>query len=140
MAERAEDKRISDIAAIRRRARNVLIERYDKRPDPRTEEIEKDWRAWAARNQYTCIDSEAVEYEDVRIFLEIWENPAQADRYLMYLPRIPHTIGDAGEKLLIIDQDHFDFMRDSLIKMATVAVMLAKEKWKARQDQKSMLN
>jgi hypothetical protein len=86
------------------------------------------------------IDSEAVEYEDVRIFLEIWENPAQADRYLMYLPRIPHTTGDAGERLFITDQDHFDFMRESLTKMATVAVMLAKEKWKVHQDQKSMLN
>jgi nitrous oxidase accessory protein NosD len=118
----------------------MLIERYDKKPDPRTGEIQKDWRAWATGNGYVWTDSEAVEYEDVRVFLEIWENPDQADRYLMYLPRIPHTTGDAGERLFITDQDHFDFMRESLTKMATVAVMLAKEKWKVHQDQKSMLN
>jgi hypothetical protein len=62
------------------------------------------------------------------------------DSHLVYLPRIPHVKRDGGEKLFITDHDHFAFMEDAVKKMATMAMILAKEKWKDRQDQKAMLN
>lgn len=118
----------------------MLVERYDKKLDPRADEIQRDWRAWATSNGYFQRDAVPVEYESEKVALEIWDNPAQVDQYLIYIPRIPHTAGDGGEKLFIIDQDHFAFMMDAAQKMVTIAMILAKEKWKVRQDQNAMLN
>ncbi|HLJ33868.1 MAG TPA: hypothetical protein VKU38_09475 [Ktedonobacteraceae bacterium] len=118
----------------------MQIERYDKRPDLRIEEIQKDWRTWVAGNGYIQIATIPLEYEDARVVLEIWSNPTLIDSHLIYLPRIPHAAGDGGEKLFITDQDHFAFMEEAARKMATMAMILAREKWKARQNQKAMLN
>jgi hypothetical protein len=118
----------------------MQIERYDKSSDPRTEELQEDWRTWATSNGYVQMDSIPIEYEGAKVILEIWQNLAQIDSHLVYLPRIPHVAQDGGEKLFITDQDHFAFMKDAVKKMATIAMILAKEKWKDRQDQKAMLN
>ena len=118
----------------------MLVERDDKRPEPRAEEIQKDWFFWATHNGYTQITSIPIEYEEAKIMVEVWENSAQEDRYLIYLPRLPHAAGDGGERLFITRQDHFTFMIDAVKKIASVAMILATEKWKVRQDQKAQLN
>ncbi len=118
----------------------MLVERDDKRPDLRLDEIQRDWISWAVRNGYTPKESLPVEYEGTQIVVEVWENPTQEDRYLIYLPRISHTVGDGGEKLFITGQDRVLFMIDAVKKMAHVALILAMEKWKVRQDQKAQLN
>jgi hypothetical protein len=118
----------------------MVVEWDDKRPDPRTEEIQRDWLSWATRNGYVQIESLSIAYEDAKIAVEIWENPAQEDRYLIYLPPLPHAAGDGGEKLFLTRQERIAFMRDSVTKIASVALILATEKWKVRQDQKMQLN
>ena len=118
----------------------MQIERYDKKPEPRTEEMQKDWRRWATNNGYVQIESLPIEHEGVKVVLAIWQNPAQGDSHLIYLPAIPYAARDGGEKLFIIDHDHFAFMKDAVKKMATMALILAQEKWKERQDHKAMLN
>jgi len=141
MAQRTEGKRTRSVTLlIEGRRQTMEIERYDKRPDPRTEEIQKDWRTWATSNGYVQVDSLAIEYEGAKVVLEIWRNLAQVDSHLIYVPRIPHVARDGGEKLFITDQDHFAFMEDEEKKMATMEIMIAKEKWKDHQDQKAMLN
>jgi hypothetical protein len=67
-----EGKRIRGVTLlIEGRRQTMQIERYDKRPDPRTEEMQKDWRAWATGNGYIQIDAIPIQYEGAKVVLEI---------------------------------------------------------------------
>ncbi|HZS77495.1 MAG TPA: hypothetical protein VFA41_12850 [Ktedonobacteraceae bacterium] len=103
------------------------IERYDKQPEPRITEIQPDWRAWAEKSGYTQTSSILVEQDSMHVLLEILENPAEKDPYLLYVPPIPKTTG--GETLYIIsDQEQLTFMMDAAQKMVRVAMLMAQEK------------
>lgn len=118
----------------------MQIERFDQHPEPRSEQMQANWREWATTHAYTLREVVPIVYESANISLEVWENRAQVDRYLIYLPRIPHTAGDGGERLFILDESHFEFMIEAVKNMATLAVTLATEKWKIYQQQQGMWN
>jgi len=109
------------------------IERQDKQPDPRDDELKRDWRAWANKNGYTRTSSIPVTHGGMTVTLEIWENPiAQKDAYLVYIPPIPKTVG--GETLYIItDQDYFAFMIESAKKLVAAALVMVEAKMDARK-------
>ena len=108
------------------------IERSDKKPDPRLDEIRQDWRIWANRNGYTEIETIPIQYNMMNVALEILENPTQKDTYLLYLPSIPRVVG--GETLYIIDNhEQLRFIVDATKKMVMIAMVLAQEKLKMRK-------
>lgn len=110
----------------------VSIERMDKKPDPRFDEIQQDWRAWASRNGYTKIESIAVEQNAMNVSLEVLGNPAQEDAYLLYVPSLPRTTG--GETLYIIgNQEQLIFLVDAIKKMVGAAMVITQEKLSIRK-------
>ncbi len=109
----------------------LTVERSDKKPDPRHDEIQQDWRSWASKNGYTRIESIPVEYNNMNVSLEILENQAQEDVYLVYLPSVPRTIG--GETLYIVaNQEQLTFTVDATKKLVLVAMLMVQEKLKSR--------
>ncbi len=104
----------------------------DKKPDPRCDEIQQDWRTWAKRNGYTKTEPIPVAVNNMNVSLEIFENLAQEDAFLLYLPSTPRTVG--GETLYIIaHQEQLTSMVDAVKKMVTVAMVMAQEKLQMRK-------
>lgn len=107
----------------------LKIERMDKKPEARAEEIRQNWRVWANRSGYAKITSVPVVQDTMSVSLEVFASNIQEDTYLLYIPSIPRTVG--GETLYIIhNQEQLDFMLDAAKKMVAIAMLMAQEKRK----------
>ena len=105
----------------------MKVERFDKKSDPRSEEICRDWRAWASNNGYTKVESILIEQDAAEVSIEVLESATQDDTYLLYLPNIPRT--RSSETLYIItNQDQLVFMVDAVKKIVKVGLLIIQEK------------
>ncbi|GCE50701.1 hypothetical protein EI42_05667 [Thermosporothrix hazakensis] len=69
-----------------------MIESYeDGRPDPRAEEIQRNWTLWTEQNQYRLKESLPIIEGDVLVLIEVFEQEEkrEQDQYLVFIPQIP---------------------------------------------------
>ncbi|GCE46393.1 hypothetical protein EI42_05728 [Thermosporothrix hazakensis] len=118
----------------------MMIERYeDGRPDPRAEEIQRNWRQWTEQNQYRLKESLPVIEGDGAVLIEVFEQQEkrEQDQYLVFIPQIPYTSGDSEKLFLVNTEEQLHFLLDSLPKMIRVGIILARDKM---QERRSLLN
>lgn len=116
----------------------LTVERYDKKPEPRAEEIQRNWRAWARANNYTQKETLLVEAGEMGISLEAWEGPVTLeDNRLLYMPPIPRTRG--GDILYITDQEYIDELIDTVKKLVLAALAMVQMQ-PERREERARLN
>ena len=106
----------------------MRIERQDKQPELRKEEIRKNWRIWAKRNNFTQEDPIIVEAGELGISLEVWIS--QGNEGLIYLPRFPRATG--GDVLYIAD--NLPVMKETVRTLAIAALTMIQVKREQREE------
>ena len=111
----------------------LRVMRLDKREEPRAGEIAKDWRQWAADNNYIKTASLPIEEGQMQITLEVWEHlfPGE-DTFLFFHPEIPTTVDT--EVLYIIND------RDKLNRIVGISQHMAADLMRRLQRINDMLN
>jgi hypothetical protein len=71
----------------------MRILHWDKKHNILHDDIQQDWRNWAANHGYTLIKTVPLSLGGLSIIFEIYQhqNPNHADPYLLYHPPIGHT-------------------------------------------------
>jgi|SRR5579885_443657 hypothetical protein len=110
----------------------MRIERQDKQPDPRAEEIQKNWRAWAQASGFTHTDPILVEAAGLGVFLDVWVSPTES---LIYLPQLPRT---RSEDVLYITQNPTDMLE--IVKKLVVASLALVQMQPERREERARLN
>ncbi len=105
----------------------MMIERQDKQPELRTDEIKKNWRAWAQGNEYTQKGSIMVEAGVLEVSLEIWGSSFGG---LIYLPQIPRT---KGADVLYI-ADNLNEMLETVKTLVVGALAMVQVKQEQREE------
>lgn len=108
----------------------LTIEREDKKPEPRSEEIQRNWRLWARTNGFVWQSTERVEAGALQVSLELWEH--QQGEQLIYLPPIPYTKG--GDILYITEREHLNTFLETIKKLAAAALVMAQVKQEQREE------
>ncbi|NJM06090.1 hypothetical protein HC891_07625 [Candidatus Gracilibacteria bacterium] len=67
---------------------SLQIMRYDRRPEPRADEIRADWQAWLTRNGYTLFSSAEVNAAGLRTQIDSYRRNG-TDPYVLYHPAYP---------------------------------------------------
>lgn len=110
----------------------MRIERQDRQPEPRTDEIEKNWRDWARGNEYIQKKSIMVEAGVLGVSLELWESSFGG---LIYLPPIPRT---KGADVLYI-ADNLNEMLET-VKMLVVGALAMVQVKQEQREERARLN
>ncbi len=107
----------------------MRIERYDRQPDPRIEEIARDgWRSWADAHGYRCTGVYDMPKEILpadRVHVEQWEQ-GDGQAFLLYVPNIPYTSG-AESLYLLSTQREVEARLEELRKIIIMAALLVED-------------
>lgn len=112
----------------------VTIEREDKKPEPRAEEIQRDWKAWAGAHGFIQKRTEWVDAAAFRVLLEVWEH--QQGECLIYMPMLPQTKG--GNVLYITEREHLNSFLEDVKKLVVAALVMVQVKQEQREDRARM--
>jgi|SRR5579872_6695623 len=112
----------------------VTIEREDKKPEPRAEEIQRNWRVWARTHGFIQKRTEPVTVAIFQVLLEVWEH--QQGECLIYMPLIPETKG--GDILYITKREHLNDFLEDVKKLVVAALVMAQVKQEQREDRARM--
>lgn len=115
------------------------IMRYDQQPEKRTAEILPDWRAWAQRTGYRQRLTVPVSSGTQSIKLEVWQNPAGPDKYLLYHPLIAGT-SNTECLYILADKDTLESMLDTTRQMAQMVLGMVQTKDAVIREQKAQQN
>jgi hypothetical protein len=110
----------------------MKIERQDKQPDPRAEEMQKNWRAWAQASGFTHTDSMLVEAGGLGVLLEVWASPTES---LIYLPQLPRT---RSEDVLYLTENLVDMLE--IVKKLVLASLALVQMQPERREERARLN
>jgi hypothetical protein len=105
----------------------MRIERQDKQPEPRADQIRENWRAWAKVNGYVQKEGILVKVGVLSVLLEIWVSPSMG---LIYLPSISQT---KSEDILYI-AENLDEMLETVKKLVISALALVQVKQEQREE------
>jgi len=112
----------------------LTIEREDKRPEPRAEEIQRNWKAWAGANGFIQQRSEPIAAGAFRVLLEVWEHPQS--ECLIYMPPLPQTKG--GDILYITEREHLNDFLEDVKKRVVAALVMVQVKQEQREERARM--
>lgn len=108
----------------------LRIEREDKQPEPRTEEIQRNWKLWAQANGFIQQSTQQIQVGEPGVLLEVWEQ--QEGESLIYMPPIPYTQG--GDILYITDREHLDSFLEDIKKLVIASLVMVQVKHEQREE------